>query len=162
MRFRTLLIVVAAAAVFLVLSGSAMPERVASHFVGDGSANGFMPRGAYLGLMLGLTIGLPFLLALPGWLIQRVPLSMVRLPHKDYWLAPERRASTLEFMTHRSTMFGAFMTVFLCYVHWLVVEANKANPPHLPNAPFIAGMAVFAVVTVVWAGAFIVHFYDRP
>src|SRR5262245_44660873 len=111
--------------------------------------------------MVGLTVGTPLLLALPGWLIQRVPLSMINLPHKEYWLAPERRASTLAFMTRRSTIFGAFMAGFLCYVHWLVVEANRAVPPHLPAAPFVAGMVVFGIVTVLWAGAFVAHFLRR-
>src|ERR1043165_3771088 len=55
MKFRTLAIVVIAAVSFLLLSGSAMPEQVASHFAGDGSANGVMPRSAYLGLIVGLT-----------------------------------------------------------------------------------------------------------
>src|SRR4029077_17939993 len=112
--------------------------------------NGSMPRGAYLGLMIGLTVGLPFLLALPGWLMQRVPLSLVRLPHKEYWLAPERRAATLAFMTRRSTIFGAFLIVFLCYVHWLVVEANKAVPPHLATGPLVAGLLAFTICTTVW------------
>jgi hypothetical protein len=153
---------VAAAVVFLLLSGSALPERVASHFVGDGSANGFMPRNAYLGLMAGLTAGLPFLLALPGWLMKRFPLSMIRLPHKEYWLAPGRRAETLAFMTHRSTMFGAFLIVFLCYVHWLVVQANQAVPPHLATGPLVAGMLAFVICTMAWAATFIAHFYRRP
>jgi hypothetical protein len=134
---------------------------VASHFGADGVPNGFMPRGAYLGLMLGFTVGLPFLLALPGWFIQRVPPSMIHLPRKDYWLAPERRASTLAFMTRRSTMFGAFLIVFLCYVHWLVVEANRIVPPHLAAGALVAGLMVFVISTVVWAAALIVHFYRR-
>jgi len=161
-KFSALLILEVAAVVFLLLSGTALPEHVASHFVADGSANSSMPRGAYLGLMVGLTVGLPFLLALPGWLMQRVPLSLVRLPHKEYWLAPERRASTLAFMTRRSTMFGAFVIVFLCYVHWLVVEANRAAPPYLATRPLVAGLLAFAICTMVWAGLFVAHFLRRP
>ena len=162
MKFRTLTIVVIAAAIFLLLTGGALPERVASHFGADGAPNGFMPRSAYLGLMLGLTAGVPFLLALPGSLIGSLPVSMIRLPHKGYWLAPERRTSTFEFMAQRSTMFGAYLIVFLCYVHWLVVEANKAVPPQLATGPLVAGLVVFGISTVIWAAAFIAHFYRRP
>ena len=162
MRFGTLAILVETAVIFLLLSGSAMPERVASHFAGDGAANGFMPRNIYLGLMVGLAVALPFLLALPGWLMGRLPASLIQLPNREYWLAPERRADTLAFMTHWSAIFGAFVTVFLCYVHWLVVEANKVAPPHLATRPLVAGLVGFVICTFVWAGAFIAHFYRRP
>ena len=161
MTFRALAVLVAAAAVFVLLSGATLPEHVASHFGGDGAANGFMPRAGYLGVMLGITVGVPLLLALPGWLIRRLPASLIRLPHKEYWLAPERRASTLAFMTHHSMIFGTFALVFLCYVHWLVVAANKLVPPHLATAPLVAGLVLFVLSAVVWAGAFIAHFYRR-
>src|SRR6185295_19403213 len=56
MKLRTLAVLVVAAVIFLLLTGFAMPEQVASHFAGDGSANGVMPRSGYLGLMIGLTV----------------------------------------------------------------------------------------------------------
>ena len=54
-----LLLVLAA---FVWLSSSALPEVVASHFGANGAANGFMPRGMYVAILLALVLGVPSLL----------------------------------------------------------------------------------------------------
>ena len=48
-----------AALVLVPFSSLLMPTTVASHFAIDGTANGFMPRNAYLLLMTGLIVGMP-------------------------------------------------------------------------------------------------------
>jgi hypothetical protein len=53
------------------------------------------------------------------------------------------------------------LAAFLCYVHWLVVAANKAQPPQLSNMAFIAGLVVFMVCLVLWVIAMLGRF-KRP
>ena len=151
-----------AAAVFVLLSGSALPPVVASHFAASGDANGCMPRRLYLGFMLALTVGLPLLLVCAHGAVRFLPPRFINLPHREYWLAPERRAATFAFLQAQSTYLAALLAVFLCFVHWLVVRANAVQPPRLSGPLFVAGLILFLLALVVWIRAFLVHFRRRP
>src|SRR5690606_26698927 len=106
---------------------------VASHFGSSGAADGFMPRHAYVGLMLGLVIGMPVLgVALVAWTLGR-PDARINIPERAYWLAPQRRAETLERIVAGMRGFSAALIVFLCYTHGLVVVANRSASPALPE-----------------------------
>ena len=157
-----LLMLLLATAVFVLLSGSSLPPVVASHFGASGKANGFMPRRVYLGFTLALTVGLPLLLVCVHSSVRFIPPRFINLPHREYWLAPERVAATFAFLQSQSISFAAFLAVFLCFVHWLVVRANAVQPPHLSGSLFVAGLVVFLVALVVWLGAFVAHFRRRP
>src|SRR5579863_7861641 len=74
-----------------------LPERMASHFASDGTPNGWQPKEVFLllmGMVAGVTAVIGFLA--PGLIASR-PASQINLPNKEYWLAPERRASTMQF-----------------------------------------------------------------
>jgi hypothetical protein len=40
--------------------------------------------------------------------------------------------------------------VFLTYVHWLVVQANRHQPPLLSTSSIITGLVVFFAVSAAW------------
>src|SRR5947207_13752518 len=68
-----------------------LPEKIATHFDGSGVPNGWMPRDAlgsfdfiFLVFVLAVVIGSAFL-------IRVLPVSLINVPHRDYWFAPERR-----------------------------------------------------------------------
>ena len=150
------------AAAFVVLSGSALPPLVASHFAASGTADRFMPRVAYLVFMVGATVGVPLVLVLSHGLLRFVPPRFINLPNREYWLAPERSAATVAFLRSHSVRFASLLVVFLCFVHWLVVKANTLQPPRLTVRSFIAGLLLFLVAAVVWLGALLGHFRRCP
>jgi hypothetical protein len=156
-----LLAVLAAAAAFIWLSGNSLPPVVASHFVAGGAANGFMPRGAYLGLMLAVAVGLPMAQALLSGLTRLISDRFINLPHRDYWLAPERRQQTLDYLGNQGNRFAMLLCAFLCFVHWLVLRANAQQPPQFPEATLFAALPLFVGALVIWLGAFFMHF-RRP
>src|SRR5262245_40603264 len=84
-----------AALVQLGWVASLMPEVVATHYDGAGNPNGWMSRTGMVGFhlgMLGVTalafVGLPVAL-------RRMSSTLINIPNREYWLAPERRAATL-------------------------------------------------------------------
>jgi hypothetical protein len=161
MSVRALLLVVAIAAVFFLTSSSRLPPVVASHFVAGGTANGFMPRSAYVPFMAFMTLALPLVIGFLLGIGRYLPPSLVNIPNRSYWLAPERAEATLHYMGRQGRIFTAFLTVFLCFVHWQVVQANLVQPPKLPERPFVLGLGSFLLATVAWLGALIRHF-RRP
>jgi uncharacterized membrane protein len=68
-----------------------LPEIVASHFGKAGTVNGWETRTLFFSLELGsillatiISFGVPRS-------IEALPISMINLPHKEFWLSPERR-----------------------------------------------------------------------
>ena len=104
--FPVFLALVAIAAGFVWYSTLRMPVLVASHFVASGVANGFTSRERYLALMMGVTILLPLLVTLPLSIGLNNPKLKIDLPHRDYWLAPERREETIAFVRQQMMRFA--------------------------------------------------------
>jgi len=137
-------------AAFVWNTSAALPEVVASHFGASGAANGFMPRATYRVVMLLLVVGTPLFIALlPAAVISREG-SNLNLPHRDYWLAPQRCAATLAFLRSHNLWLAAGIALFLGYLHELVVQANRLRPPHLAPAAIITALVIFLVALGVW------------
>lgn len=140
----------AVAAWFVIRTGGSMREVVATHFGASGEANGYMPRVSYVRFMLifvvVLPLGLNFLIAR----VLRLPAARINIPHRDYWLAPERRSGTIGRLQGHMKFFGVLLATFLCYVHWQVVQANTHAPPVLDSGRFSTGLATFMAALITW------------
>lgn len=146
---------------FVWHSAQTLPPVVASHFSASGVANGFMPRQAYVLSFSLLLIGVPLLIAfLPGSLAHRSGTHL-NIPNRAYWLAPERRDTTLAFIGSHGKWFAAVVSIFLGYVHWLVVQANRLQPPTLSSADILGGLTIFLLALFVWLAGLYLRFRTR-
>ena len=137
------IVVLAAAGLFVFITSDTLPERVASHFGSSGAADSYMSRSGYVTSMLIFVLGLPLVTTGCMTLVFRSATTSLNIPNRDYWLAPERRADAVAFLNRHSMRFGAFLAVFLSYMHWLVVRANFLQPPQLSNGAIYVGLALF-------------------
>ena len=74
---------------------SITPETMAAHFNIQGSPDRFVPKAEFFRfqvqtLLVVILVSLPF-----QFLFLVLPPAMINMPHREYWLAPERRAGTL-------------------------------------------------------------------
>src|SRR5262249_10675117 len=109
-----------------------------------------MTRDGYRWFMLFFTVGLPLLIVLAIAGLPRLMPQYTNLPNREYWLAPERRAQAFDVLTTSALWFGCLIEVFLCSVHWHVVQANAHHPPQLANGPFLTSLGLFLAALVVW------------
>ncbi len=125
-----------------------LPVRVASHFGGDGVADGWQSPSGFMTfdlLMIGIMAGSFGLL--PA-LMRRFPASMINVPNRDYWLTPERRTETLATLERSMLWIGTLTMVFLILVMHMVIAANLNPPPVLGGGfmPLLIGyLALIAV-----------------
>lgn len=140
-------VAIAGLAAFVVLTGFLLPAQVASHFSAPGRADAAMPRAAYVGFLLAFGAAVPLFVAILSDRLLRHPRTPLNLPHRDYWLAPERRAATVDFLCRQNAGFAVQLVLFLGYVHALVVYANRTAPPRLPSAAFVTGLLLFVLAT---------------
>jgi uncharacterized membrane protein len=135
---------------FVLSTTASFPDRVASHFGTEGLANGYMTREGYRSFMLFFTVGFPALMVLVIGGLPRLIPQYTNIPNREYWLAPERRVQVFDFLTTHALWFGCLLVLFICSVHWLVVQANAQHPPQLANGPFLLTLGVFLAAIVVW------------
>jgi len=147
-----------ATAAFVLATTSGLPGRVGTHFGPGGAADGWMTRDGYRLYMLAFVLlFVPFIVAMVGILPRLFP-RLVNLPHREYWLAPERSEATFAFLAGHACGFGVLTLGLLAGVHWLLLDANRASPPHLATAPFVALLATFFVLLAAWMVALLRRF----
>lgn len=156
-----LLIALVAMAASLVWASQQLPPHVAAHFDARGAANSWMPRESHLMLMALLGLGMPLFFVGVFYSVRFFPVNLVNLPHRDYWLAPERRAATCSDLLTLGVWFAVFEAMFFLGVHILVVQANLVQPARLSSAVWML-LAGFLVLLVGWLIALFRRFHRPP
>jgi uncharacterized membrane protein len=126
-----------------------LPARVATHFDAHGHANGWMSRNTHFLFQAGLAIFLGVLFGSIPRLIRRLPDSLINIPHREYWLARERRAATLAWIGNAGYVLGCVVLAFFMLVFQQVFVANTSGPLELKLMPLVIGQFVFVVVLIV-------------
>ena len=152
----TLVVLLAAFGFVLFGVDSSLPERVATHFGANGLPNGWTSRESFASSMAAVVLVPVAVLQGIGLLLGRIPSSLINLPNRDYWLAPERRASTIGHMQTAMLEFGNAMFAFLLFVVWSIIRANTAENPHLGSS-FQLGLLAFLAFVAAW-----IFFLVRP
>jgi len=134
-----------------------LPSVVAQHFGAQGLPNGWAPKDVFFAFSWGILLGISALLMLTPRMLRRIPVSMINLPNKQYWLAPKRKDESLAFVERQLEWMGVFTVAFLALVMHLAIRANF-NPEHrLENGAFVVLLVAF-VVSIAW---WIVKLYRR-
>ncbi|MEP6943614.1 MAG: DUF1648 domain-containing protein [Betaproteobacteria bacterium] len=143
-------LLLAANGLVLATSLGSLPTRVASHFDASGIANGFMPRSDYVLFMAAICLGIPVLLLLATVMLPFLAPNRLRIPSRDYWIAPERRAQTLTTITIGGLVMSCIVAAFMVGVQLLVLQANARTPPQMDVALLYTMLALLVVAILFW------------
>ena len=155
--FALLICLIVFAAVFIGFTAQYLPDPVATHFGVDNHADGWMSRSDYLVFMLSFMIGISaFVSVVVGVLPARFP-HWTNVPHRDYWLAPERREESLCYLSGHGKRLGYLIVMMMMGMHYTVLLANHMRPPALPVPTFTSILIGFALALLWW----IVRLYRR-
>jgi hypothetical protein len=135
---------------FVLFTIGEFPERVASHFGSDDDPDGWITRNSYLLFILSFLLVYPVLIGFLIGFLPRVRPDWVNFPNRDYWLAPERRKESLEFLSAQGYWFGCLLLVLVAGIHWAILVANRSDPPALPLGIFVPFVAGFIAGFIVW------------
>lgn len=148
-------------AAYVWWSSGQLPERVATHFGPSGAPNGWQTHAGYIRFTLIFGTVIPAFVLGTFMLIRHLNGWGLNIPHKDYWLAPERRQDTMDFVQSRGVWMAGLMLAFLTSVHYSILAANAQPHPNLPPIFFIL-VGAFLVATLIWSVTLIRHFYRKP
>lgn len=127
-----------------------LPGVVASHFDGRGTPNGWETKRAFLTVFASVTI----LCVLVGFglarIIGAIPIQLINLPNKQYWLAPEHRKETLEWLKAYFGWFACGLYVLMIVVYDCAAKSNL-HPDHPPAvARLVYTLVGFLAFVIVW------------
>jgi uncharacterized membrane protein len=126
-----------------------LPEKVAAHFNGSGQADGWMSRGARTAWHVVTVLFLAAVFQGITTLLSRLPKEYVNIPHRDYWLAPERAAATHARVRTSLLLIGCSVMIFFIVLFHLSYRANLNPPPRLGSS---VGWLTGGLLAVVVAG----------
>lgn len=125
------IVLLIACGLYVALSSASLPAVVASHFDGAGRANATASRDEYRAFMTAFVVLLPLFVSVVFAITCRIPGSLINLPNRDYWLAPEREAETRGVLMKYGFLIAGSLAVFLVVLHALILHANKQIAPEL-------------------------------
>ncbi|MBS0204106.1 MAG: DUF1648 domain-containing protein [Planctomycetes bacterium] len=137
----------------MVATAQLLPARVATHFNAAGNPNGWMSRSGHLVFMSVFGVLFPLFMIGICWCTRYLPVSMINIPHRDYWLSTERRQESADFLFRHSIWLGCLGLGFITGLNWVIVFSNQRQPVGLPptwilsiTGLFLAGMGLWIVV----------------
>jgi len=127
-----------------------MPELVASHFNAHGTPNGWQTKTAFFGAFIAMTV----LSIVIGFglsaIIGALPIRLINLPNKQYWLSPEHRGATLEFLKSYFAWFSCAIYLVMIVFFDYAVQSNlhPENPPAVSHLWYT--LAAFLTFVIAW------------
>ena len=148
-----LLSLTAGALAYFIYYGQWFPPQVAVRFTSAGDPYEWMDRIKFIVIGTSVSFMLPpFVVALIGVLPRALPVSVLSLPNKQYWLVPERREATLTRLLNFGLWFGCLLQAFLLAGWVLIGRSNPAGQmAHaVPGQSALAAGFLVAVVVFVY------------
>lgn len=134
-----------------------MPDVVASHFDGLGEPNDWSGRNGFFGLYIAiLTLLVLVFIYAPGWSVKRARFGM-KIPNREYWLAPEQLDQTREFFRRQMLVMGVVHLSLAIFAVQLVIQANFDQAPRLHHSIAWA-LGLYFVILLGWLIHFFLHF----
>ncbi|MDN4159868.1 DUF1648 domain-containing protein [Nocardioides abyssi] len=136
--------------IVLVGSALAMPAEVPLHFGGSGEPDRW---GSRLEALLTMTLVGGLLAVILGGtaaLVDRMPVTYLNVPRKDWWTAtPEREARMRRMMRTDLYVLAAATMLFLAVVVLATTLAARAEDPAL-GPLFFTGLGCYLAFVVGW------------
>ena len=144
--------------VFLVCTISQLPQQMATHFDASGHPNGWMSRSSAVVFQGCIGLILPLIIAAVFFTVRFVSPDLIRIPRRDFWFAPERRAETYAYLSCRGFWLASLLVVLQGVVWYQLIEANARNIPQLSTSGLSVVLGVFGVAMLAWIVSFFSHF----
>ena len=156
-----LLLLAAVAAIQMTHYYPLLPERLAVHFGSSGEPDGWSSKGEFMVLFGAMEaffvlFGVGLALAL-----DRIPVALINVRHKDYWFSPERQEESLEFMKNQILWMETATLGFFVAMAQFIFRGNLGDaPPRLPGDFWYVLIAFVAVI--LWFSVRIIRRFLRP
>lgn len=152
-RFVSLLYLVVFVVVlaWMVTTWSDLPKSLPMHF-GENLKPDRMASGTQVFWMyVLLTVFQAMFFVLLVFVIRWLPVSLVNIPNREYWLTGERREETLRWMSTMLLSLGVATQLFMASLYYLTLQVGRgAKPDIYPEFLWTMGLFLAVVLTAVF------------
>jgi uncharacterized membrane protein len=139
-----------------------LPARMASHFGPHGEVTNWQSKEQFF-MTMAVVVGVSFVAAfVVPLLVGVLPARMVNLPHKDYWLAAERREKTLQYLSMKMGWFGCALLFLHLFVTSEAINANMPSHGQFDTGATFAVLFGFVIFMGIWTVSLLRHFNLVP
>lgn len=150
------------ASVYFWTNYAQLPDVVASHFNARGVPNGWQSKQMFFAFFAGAVALASFVAFGIPRIISKVPIELINLPNKQYWLAPARQAETRAFFERSFAWFGCAVLVVITTAINYAIGRNLQPQPQLDPPVLIYVLAGFFLFTILWSIRLFAHFGTIP
>lgn len=126
-----------------------LPEKIATHFGSTNNPSSYSGKTEFILLYSIIILFLTTMFWGINYLIKTGGDSMVNLPNKKYWLAPERRDSTIDILRANMNFFGLLTFLFMLLNQVYIFEANLLPDIKLGDSFWITFVAYMFLI-MIW------------
>jgi hypothetical protein len=137
-----------------------LPLRVASHFGTSGRPDAWSCKESFVNIYLIVVAFIALLFPGIGLILRKIPVSLINLPNKDYWLSTERKEETIAVLSRQFLWFGSATLLLLLDIFHQSVRVHLGKTQTLEHP--VASIVVYVVFTTFWSIALIVKFMRMP
>jgi uncharacterized membrane protein len=131
------------------------PAQMAAHFNIEGNPDSFVPKAQFFWFQIQTILTVIGVSILPQLLFLFLPVSLINMPNREYWLALERRAATLDRLSSFAAMLFGVILLAVHAVFEIAVSANLQQPI-IFNAqlmfPIMLGSFIAIGLMLLWLG----------
>jgi len=139
-----------------------LPDLVVSHWGPGGKPDGWLNKVAFFWAMAISELGTTsFFVAIMLVLPNEIAKRWWNLPHKEYWLAPERRSSTVRYVQVHTLWIAVIIETAMVLLWQSTINANVKPELRWP-ADFWWTLIVMTLILVVWIVRYFRHFSSVP
>lgn len=127
-----------------------LPERIASHYDAAGVPNDFTTKSGFVTMYAIISVMVFGMFAAVPWLVRKLPVSLINLPNREYWLAPERKDASIARVGVMMDVFAGATGALLLCIFEMTFRANESGNGHLPPPwPLLGGYLAFVAIWLV-------------
>ena len=131
-----------------------LPGKVASHFGPSGQPDAWSTKSSFMEFYFVLIGVLSIIFLGISFGMSKIPVSLINLPNKAYWLSKDRKQATVDFISHYFLWFASATLFLILYVshQTFQVHIGKANSLVHP----MLSLGFYIGFTIIWCiGLFI-------
>ncbi len=138
---------------------SELPETVASHFDLNGNPNAWSSKEFFITfyyVIIGIVASLFLCISL---FLSKIPVSLINLPNKDYWLSAEHKEETFAYIEKQLLLFGtATLLLFLFTFH----RTFQLHLGRIDKLEYLApALLIYIVFSAIWCIGLFLRFRVR-